>query len=274
MIIIWGSRSYFRTNQTKHFGFCPHCNQFAKFKSWNGMSFFHLYYFPVIPLQGRMRNHACCNKCNVVQQFRLTEFDATILRYKEESAVALLAIQNGEATFVADNSPGYEIDSLSFLEHAINWLYAANDSDFVRGILEQLRQPNCQYAEAMIQASLATLKGDLEEAIREYKNAAKIEPTFAEPHRRAAQLLVEKRQREQAIKKYLTAISLTLDPDWERSIQLELVEQLMMVKRFPDAEKAYDRLLVLDPSLGHNKAFMKQVSKAKKKAAATHPMQT
>jgi tetratricopeptide (TPR) repeat protein len=207
----------------------------------------------------------------MLHQFSLPEFEASTLRFKEEAAFAILALQHGETSFVADESLGLEMDALSFLEQTLHWLNAANDHEFIQGILDQLRNPNCQYAEAMLQASLATLKGNLEGAVSHYQSAAQISRSMPEPHRRAAYLLEQKGNREAAIEAYRAAIALTKDPIDEQNLQLQLLEQLKLSKRFLDAEQTLERLLVLDPSQSENKSFMRQFAKIKAKADAARP---
>lgn len=207
----------------------------------------------------------------MVQQFRLPEFEAATLKFKEESALAILALQNGESSFVSDESLGLELDALSYLEQSLYWLHAANDHEYIQGILDQLRNSNCQYVEAILQGARSTLKGDLEGAVNYYQSAARISRSTPEPHRRAAHLLVQKGSREAAIDAYRAAIVLTTDRVEEQSLQLQLLEQLTSAKRFLEAEQAYERLLVLDPRHSENKAFMRQFAKVKSKADAVRP---
>jgi tetratricopeptide (TPR) repeat protein len=271
MFIIWGTRSFFRTSQCRHFGFCFRCNQFSKFKSWNGTNFFHLYYFPLIPLEGRRRNHAFCAKCGGGEPYRLPDFENATLKVKEQSALALLAIQNAEKTFSVDDASSAEFDALYFLEHALKWFHACNDSDFYAGILEQLKLPGCQYAEAMLLATGATLSGKLDDAVYHYQNAAKLRPNEPEPLQRSGQLLVERGKTDLAIAAYQQAAELTRDSELELSILLPLAEQLMRAKRFAEAEQTLDRILTLHPPVAQDKTFSKMLGKAKKKAAALRP---
>ena len=266
MIIIFGTRSYFRTKKSRQFGFCPHCNRFTKFSSWNGAKFFHLYYLPLIPLSGRVRHHKCCAKCRMLREFKPSEYDALLLRFKELAAHALLALRDGNRTFEMEDSAGEEHAPLETLLSTLDWFYASNDQDFIQGVLEQLNRPEFRYAESMVLAELAKIQGKLDEAISHYDAAGRVSPKNYEPVQQQAHLLVERKRFNEAIDAYQSALALAPDVDSELNIRLQLAEQQMARKLFPDAVANFEQILKINPELAHVKAVSNQFMKAKKKA--------
>ncbi|HBJ37972.1 MAG TPA: hypothetical protein DDZ51_25085 [Planctomycetaceae bacterium] len=267
MFIIFGTRSYFRTQKTSQRGYCGHCGQFAKFKSWNGMNFFHLYYLPVIPLGRRQRTHKYCNKCNMTQQFDPDTFNALIHELKENSANAVLALREGEETIEIDAAAS--TDALSLLEGSVDWFYSSNDHDFNQGILAQLNHPQCRYAEAMLRAYIRTMEGRLSHAIDDYAAAIQASPKRHIAYSRQANLLIESRRVDEAITVYQAGAKVAEGLPDELAIQIFLAHHLMNRKRFNEANKVHDRIVLLHPPMMNDKQFAKAFHKARKKATNT-----
>jgi tetratricopeptide (TPR) repeat protein len=194
----------------------------------------------------------------------IDEFEGTIRNLKEHSASAILAIREGEKTFEIES--GNEIDAVGFLEGTVDWFYAASDHEFIQGIFRQLDQPEFYYAAGMLRASFETMANRLDAAIDFYGRVQTLAPDSHEPSLRRAQLLVERRRIDEAISDYRTAARLGKGHEDELAIQLQMVEQLTKRKLFPEAAKAYDRIIELRPSLMEDRAFAKQVGKARQKA--------
>jgi tetratricopeptide (TPR) repeat protein len=246
-------------------GFCSFCGRFVKFRSWSGMKFFHLYFIPLIPLGGRMRNHKMCTKCSMLREISVEEFEATIERLKEFSAHAILSLHNGDTTFSMDQAPSEPINSLEFLIGAVDWFQSINETEFNQGIAEQLNRPTLGFANAMLNAQLETMAGRLDQAIQRYLEASS-QSSVADPHLMRAQLQIEKRRIAEAIESLKAALKLVENTPQELGVRLQLAAQHMTVKDYAEASQHYDKVLQLQPAYLNDKAFMKEVNKAKKKS--------
>jgi len=231
------------------------------------MNFFHLYYLPIIPLGRRQRTHKYCNKCNMTQQIDPEAFEALLHQLKENAANAVLAIREGEETIEIDGAT--PIDALELLEGSTDWFYSSDDHEFNRGIVSQLNHPQCRYAEAMLQAYLHTMAGNLDRAVDDYSAAIQASPKRHIPYLRQASLLIESRKIDQAIAVYQAATRLAEGLPDELAIQIVLAHHLMNRKRFGEASKVHDRIVELHPQIMHDKPFAKAFAKAKKKSENT-----
>jgi hypothetical protein len=266
MVIIFGTRAYFRSNKVSQYGFCNHCDQFAKFSSFDAMRFFHLYYIPLIPTQGSRRNHKMCPKCNVVQLFEPNVFGEIITSLKDQTADAIVALQSGDTTFTDDKPDAEPIECVPFLHSVLDWLYAANNVEFCNSILSQLDSPNCRFARSILEAALETMRGNLDKAILAYKDAASVDPASPQPHQLMGHLLIQRNRREEAIDSYKSALALTSDPQIQLGLNIQLADQEMTAKRFADAAASYERAVQIRPELASHAPFAKALKKAKKKA--------
>jgi tetratricopeptide (TPR) repeat protein len=263
MVIIWGNRPYFRKNQAHQRGFCPHCGRFAAFKSFDARTFFHLYYIPLIPVAARKRFHKMCGNCNMAHEIELEPFQRIIDDLKQNTADAILALQDNEPTFtLASNNE--TIDAVDYLLSAMDWLYASQNKNFCVSLIQQLAQ--CRFAQEMMIASLATMDGNVDHAIDHYTAASQADATRYEPFQHRAHLEIERKRVDDAIESYKQALSRTSQGPVQLGLNLQLVDLQMQRKAFADAVQTYDRILVLHPPLGNDKSFMKSVQKAKKKA--------
>lgn len=263
-MLIFGTGYYFRSRKAMQRGFCSHCGKFGKLQSWNGMSFFHLYFIPLIPVSRYQRIHKHCKLCNNGLLFAIDKHEAMTLKIKEQSAHAILALHDGEATVEdIDNEP---TDPISFLEGAIDWFHSAADKDFSYQLLQQLNHPECKFAEAMMTAFVQMMDGDLSKSAESYQLASRLKPDDYRGHLRLANVLVELKKGDQAIPAYQSAATATDDVNMQISILFLMAELLTKQKRYLDASQAYDQIVQRQPELLNDKAFMKLMNKAKKKA--------
>ncbi|MBL8872821.1 MAG: hypothetical protein E6R05_06255 [Candidatus Moraniibacteriota bacterium] len=265
-MLIYGTGYYFKAKKATQRGFCSTCGKYSKMTSWSGMSFFHLYFIPVIPISSYQRIHKYCSNCNNGLTFPPPKHDEITLKIKEQAAMALLALQDGEE-FVPniDDEP---TDALSFLEGAVDWLYAAKEKEFCLQFLQQLNRPECRFAEAMITAFLYMMDGDLNKSAEHYLLAAKASPNDYRGHLRAANVLVEQKKLDQAITEYQAAAvaAAAEHADMRVNILYLMAEALTKQKRFLEASKAYDEIVQYRPEYLNDKEFVKLMNKAKKKA--------
>lgn len=268
MIIIFGTRPYFRRKKVAQFGFCANCNRYSKMRSFTAMRFFHLYYVPLIPTEGTRRTHKLCSKCNVGVLYEPDTFDNIISVFKTHAAEALVSIQEGEATFLLDEPDAEPLDCVQYLHVVLDWLYASKNIDFCLSILNQLTAPNCRFAFSMLTASLETMRGKLDKAIDAYNDAISVQSTSCEAHQWKGHLLVERRRPDEAIEAYKVAIGLVYKEAPEKLFALywQMAEQQMATKRFADAAASYDRVLELRPEFASDPNLIKLHKKAKKKA--------
>lgn len=266
MIIIWGSRPYFRKNKAHQKGFCPHCGRFGGFSSFDAMTFFYLYYIPLIPMSKRKRFHKMCSHCSMTQQIEIESFNDIIQSLKSNSAEAVLAILDGEKTFSLEGDDSEPIDAANYLLGAADWLYASGNKDFCVSIVGQLADPVGRFTQAMLLAHMRTMDGKLQEAIDHYNSATQIDASRYEPYQYKGSLEAETKQLEAAIASYQQVMKKAAEGTTQLSIGLQLVELQKQCKQFVEAVATYDRLLELHPPFANDKSFMKGVAKVKKKA--------
>jgi tetratricopeptide (TPR) repeat protein len=274
MFVIYGTRPYFHSNKVVQHGFCSHCNHFVKATSFDARRFFHLYFIPLIPTEGKRRNHKLCPKCKVSQVFTPEDFNNLILHFKERSADAVIALMDGESTFT-ETEPGVDgqmpdsaepIQAVPYLFSVFDWLYASGNVGFCEGILQQLTAPKCNYARSMLAANLATMRGDVSGALELYRTAAVAEPANPFPVTQQAFLLVAKKMVPDAIEAYKEAIKRTPQPSEQLGLYAQMVDLQMSQKQFPDAVASYEKLIEIEPRLANEKAISKGLAKARKKA--------
>lgn len=263
-MLIFGTGNYFRTRKASQRGFCSHCGKFSKQSSWNGMSFFHLYFIPIIPLSSYHRVHKYCNACSNGLTFPIDKHDEITLKIKEQSAHAILALHDGEE--MIENIDEEPTEAISFLEGALDWIHSSADKEFGYQLVQQLNRPECKFAEAMATAYVQMLDGDLNKSAEYYQAASRIRPEDYRGHFRLANVLVELKKGDQAIPAYQAAATLVEDANMRVSILYLLAELLMKQKRFLEASQTYDQITQLRPDLASDREFAKLVSKAKKKA--------
>ncbi len=265
MYIVFGSRAYFRTNKVVRHGFCLFCNRFAKLQSFDARTCFHLYYIPLIPTEGRRRNHDICSVCSQGQTYEPETFEQIIENFRERSADAIIALKNREQTIPSGNLDQDPIECIPYLHSAIDWFYAANDRDFCESILAQLNDPQLRFAQAMTRAALETAQGSIDEAIESYSNAIQANSKSVAALRSQAQLLGEKKRYDECLAAYQAACAAS-DEATKYALMLELVDFQMTAKKHMEAATTYDWLLQANPDLEDNKKFMKLVNTARKKA--------
>lgn len=266
-MIIFGTRSYFRTKNVSQHGFCANCNRFAKLRSYTAMNFIHVYFIPVIPISARKRTHKTCPKCNTGRELTPVALEQLIVGLKERTADALLALHSGDQTFGEINPDTGQADScIEFLQGAFDWLFAAAEADFCQSVLASLQAPNTTYAREMLAASLATMRGQLNPAIEHYQNAAIADSKNHQPLVQAAHLLVVAKRRDEAIDRYREAIEKTKQPHERLGIYLNLGEEQINAKRYDEAVDSYEAAIAIQPSVIEDKLVAKALKKARKKS--------
>jgi tetratricopeptide (TPR) repeat protein len=264
-MIIFGTRSYFRTNKAVQYGFCENCSNFGKLQSYNATNCFHLYFIPVVPIEGRRRTHQICSKCDVGRAYELPVFDEMISRLKERSADAIVALLSGEQTIPNDGPNQPPIECVGLLHDVVSWLFAANDAEFCQGVIAQLNEPKLRYAQVMTRAAIETAQGNIEAALGSYREANLGNPKAFEPLYFSARLLRAKKRFDEAIASLQKACSLA-SPEIEFDLRLQLVDLQTEGKKHADAVATFDWLLAQKPELQSNKQFMALVKTARKKA--------
>lgn len=269
MIIIWGSRPYFRKNKAYQKGFCDNCGRFAGFSSYDAMTFFYLYYIPLIPLSKRKRFHKMCSFCSVAQEIDLESFQHIIQNLKSNSAEAVLALSEGDKTFCLEGEEAEPTDAANYLLSAADWLYASGNKDFCVSIVGQLTDGSGRYAQSMLLAYMRTMDGKLQEAIDHYNTATQIDDSRYEPYQFKGTLEAETKQLDAAIASYQQVMKKSTNGPILLSVALNLAELQKQCKQFAEAAATYDRILELHPPFVNDKSFMKGVAKVKKKAGLT-----
>ncbi len=272
MIIYFGTQLYFRTKKNQIHSFCGNCDEFAKLKSFNAINFFHFYYVPLIPLSRRLRHHRLCPKCKKSQSWDIADHANRTAIVKEQSADAIVALQNGDRTFIpttdgqalaAEHQPE---DCIAFLREAFEWLYAAGEGAFCFDLVDQLAGDRCLNAKQLLNAFACSMSGKLDLAIDSYQSAATSDPSSTKPLQQAAHLLVVQKRRAEAIGAYTAALKRTSDPAVRLPILVQMLPVLESNKQFAEAVATYEEIFVFSPTLAEDKAWQKAIQKAKKKA--------
>ena len=264
-MIIYGTRNYFRTQSVTQHGFCTACSRLSKLRSYYASPFVHLYFIPLIPIGVRTRIHKMCDKCSQGQSIEPTAFDSIIARFKDQSADAIIALKSGDVNFQPDDASEQTIDCVEFLHSVMDWLYASNNIAFCEGMLSQLSEPECRYAQFMLQSTLETFRGKVDNAIQSYEQASQKNPQSYQAHHQRGQLLVARKRVREAIEAYEAAIT-RATAQQQYQLNLELVDIQTAAKMYTEAAARFDGLIATNPELLNNAAFMKLVNKNKKKA--------
>ena len=265
-MIIYGTGYYFKSRQASHKGFCPYCGKYGKLSSWNGRSFFHLYFIPLIPISKFQRIHKYCKLCNQGLAFPIEQFDAITHKIKEQSAQAILALQDGDEEILDEMEQ--PANAVTLLEGALDWFYSSAEKNFSYQLVQQLHHPACKFAEGMVSGYLQMLEGDLNKSAESYQAAIRAKPSDYRGYLRFANILVELKMVDPAIVAYQSAEANATEESVEMrgAIIYCLIESLNKQKRFSEASDAYDRIIKLRPDLMVDKAFVKAMTKVKKKA--------
>lgn len=269
-MIIFGTGYYFKSRQASQKGFCPYCGKYSKLSSWNGMSFFHLYFIPLIPVSKFQRIHKYCKLCNQGLTFPIEQFDAITHKIKEQSAQAILALQDGDEEMLDEMEQ--PVNAVTFLEGALDWFHSGAEKNFSYQLVQQLHQPTCKFAEGMVSGYLQMLEGDLNKSAESYQAAIRVKPSDYRGYFRLANVLVELKMVDPAIVAYQSAEANATEESVEMRVAIAyyLIELLNKQKRFSEASVAYDRIVKLRPDVMGDKAFVKAMTKVKKKAG--HPV--
>ena len=286
MIIIFGTRTYFASNKVRQHAFCDHCGNFAAQKSFTAMTFFHLYYIPLIPTQGKRRHHKSCSSCRQELVFEPETHEALSLRVKERSADAIVALHEGQTKFreVAGGEFGENLDvdgggdagdELTpcgpFLRGAVDWFFASGEADFCRSVVEQLSHPEHQSIRHMVAGDLAMYESRYDDALSAYHAATGARDADGQPdpapYMAAGNLLMHTGKLEPAITVYEKLLKDIDDVTWTASVRNTLAGLYFQTRRYREAVETMDALMKQHPELTADRAFMKKYNKAVKKAA-------
>jgi len=206
-----------------------------------------------------------CDKCSQGQSIKPLDFASIIARLKDQSADAIIALKSGDMNFQLDDSSEETIDCVEFLHNVIDWLYASNNIAFCEGMLSQLSEPECRYAQFILQSTLETFRGKVDNAILSYEQASQRNPQSYHAYHQRGLLLVTRKRFREAIEAYKAAIT-RASAQQQYQLTLELVDIQTVAKMYTEAATTFDGLLATNPDLLNNAAFMKLVKKNKKKA--------
>ncbi len=266
MIIIWGTRPYFKTNKVTQYKFCDNCQQYTKIANYHARRFFHLYYIPLIPTTKRQRYHQICTKCELGEQLEDESFVAMQDRMKSWSADAIVAVQNGEEETPSLANPQEMFNCVSLLEYTFESLYAAGDVAFCNNVIQQLHNAGSRYHAAMSKAYLEVLSGNLAVAETIYEQAAYDNPKSYMPHYWRGRILAELGKKPAAIQALTHAVPLAEEVSMKVTILLLRAKQQLELKQYQESVDSYAEALSFNPELHYNAYFQKNYKKAKKKA--------
>ena len=268
MILIAGTRAYFRTESVSSHGFCVHCGRFVRRRSYFARNFFHLYYLPLIPQGPRQRFHQVCPKCHSSVTIEVDAFKNAVAGLKGRCAEALMSLIEGQRevqfTDAAEEEP--PIDSVRFLVEVSDWLHDAGEGEFLESMIDKLRASGQSSVADRIDAEQLRLRGRRREAIEAMQSIIARDPSDTSTPQRLAPILTVARQHSDAADAWGVAAD-GLPPGESLLPRANQFDSLVAAGRHDEAVDVGEQLLQLQPRIvGDDRQFAKAFAKAKKKA--------
>ena len=326
MILIYGSRWYFRGTKAATYKSCDQCGQFSRVQSFNGTHCAHLYFIPLIPMVMRARVHQLCSKCDLMVQFKLEDFAAAEQAIMTAAAEATTALLDGEFEFVPvrdsdlieqagtvqssadgedhhgaseaggqspamatggeppefddpdhggsptdDPSAGEAVNSLSMLQHCLEFLHSAKKKDVIAQLLSQFAIQGQEYAYAMVTAMTHLMDGRFNEAISAWTDAAGRKPEEIQARTLLAWALHYKKRYEEAAHVYGEIAERSEEIGSKAYALRQQAEAFLAAKNFRESARAFDRLFEVVPSAREDASLKKAIKKAYGKSGLPMP---
>ncbi len=267
MILIAGTRAYFRTQSVTSYGFCVHCGRFVRRRSYFARNFLHLYYVPLIPQGPRQRFHQVCPKCHTSVTIEVEAFQNAVTGLKGRCAEALMTLIEGgrevQFTEAAPDEP--PVDAVRFLVEVSDWLHDAGEAEFLQSIVEKLRASGQSAVADLLDAERMRLAGRRREAIEALQSIVARDSSDTTTAGRLAPLLSVVRRHSEAADAW-AMVAAGLPPEEQIPPLANQFDCLMSAGRHDDAVDVGEKLLEMQPTLAGDRQFDRAMTKAKKKS--------
>ena len=274
-MLIFGTRSYFRTRSVTQTGFCSQCEQLTKLRSYDAIHCFHVYFVPLIPTGGRKRYHQNCVKCRHGLEMQLDNYADMVGSLKETAADVVVALDSDDKTFEVpsedDRSEMVQTDAAGLTAVVVDWLYAAGEASYLRELLQSTppptgKSPAIQSARLSFEAALDLADGRSKEAAEKYWSASQTDPSSVKAAFIAGRLFAHFRRYDEAIDAYRTAANHSKDDAERAAAWIAAAQQCTAAKRHEEAADAYAAAVAAQPAVAADAAIGKAIRKANKKA--------
>jgi tetratricopeptide (TPR) repeat protein len=264
-MIIYGSRMYFRQRRIKTWGVCDQCGHYGAQANYSARRWWHIYFIPLIPSGPVVRVlHECrkCHQCLIVPQDRLPALTGEI---GQQVARAVAALVQGQTAFPTGDERGM-VDALLYLADAAGELVALDEVAEVEQLINLLDGQRMPLATAVARATVAALRGRIDEAVEAYRQALAQAPDHGILHARLGELLRRHRRIDEARASFRAARRVLPD-------DLNLLQVLLdlAADRRDDAEfvALHAELAARNAARAAEPRLRKQLARARRRLPAT-----
>jgi tetratricopeptide (TPR) repeat protein len=220
-----------------------------------------------------------CPSCKQLTQFDTTDFESATQSSIESLADTVAALLDGDSTRSVDLDeegnlcvdgavPAHTIESscLEEVQSHFAFLHAAGEDELIRQVVQRFEKPEYEYVFAVCNALAQGYQGKIDDSIAAWRRALAKVPDSEFATRRLAAALAMRKQYSESVEVYRKLMDMIDNRDAQFEILQYINELQLFGKLFADAVASYEQMIEFQPSLAENKAFMKQVDKARKKA--------
>jgi predicted Zn-dependent protease len=244
MLIIWGSRHYFKKGRVTEVDTCQHCGQDGMLETYTARKWAHLYFIPLIPMANE-RVIRMCSSCNRYSSLSPDDLDQAIA---DTIADASEHLQQGRP----DDAAG-----------AVSTLIYLGDREQAERLVAQLQQAG-HVAHAWIARALVHEKSSQPgEACEAYRQAVTLEPGNVMFRSLFAESLFRCGRFQEALTELQNVRQLAPDDPGPLALMFDCHAQL---KDLPSQVEVMHEMQRLQPELETDKKFQKQLRKLAKKA--------
>ena len=246
MILIYGTYHLFKGHKVSDRAACAHCGQQNRIvESYTAWEFFHLYYFPVIPL-GRLRAVLKCPSCS--RFYKFAPKGKKITKEIEDRRNAAMSQIGGNI-----NATLGDVVTLTHL----------GDFEGVKNLLDQLSSRNAGY-HALAQGRYYELRKMPREAQESFQEAVRSNPDSAAARFWFGRFLLHQYRESEAIAEFQQAAKLA--PGYEYCDMLaSLIELRKRQSKWQGLMSIMDEVVRLEPNRMNDKKFAKLYAKVCKK---------
>lgn len=259
-MIIYGSQMYGKKNIVEGWGFCEHCGNYGRHRSYDGRKWGHIYFIPLIPVGGRARVLKECRSCSTGTHVPEAEVPTMLEEMRRTVDDATAALMAGETEFEHD---GTMVPCAACVASAIVLLYCMGAEDYVRVVLAGLEEDGLAYAYHLANGESLEFHGQLQAAADSYRQAAECEPDDPLPLISIGTVYLKQGDHASARPVYEQALGLT---DEKFSVLEMLITVYEALKDHDCLAEAYEQCFQLVPELTRDKKVVKAYRSACRKA--------
>lgn len=258
-MIIFGSKMYGKKNRVRSHGRCQHCGKYSTQESYDGRSWGHLYFIPLIPDGDKVRVIRECKSCRKGNHFPLKNVPEIAQRARNVIDQAIVAIGAGETH---SEMNGERFPALGTIANNIQDVYCFLGEQEILSLIEPLRTIGAKRELTLAEAKLAEVAGRRPEADAKFKHLA---DNSEEPlilfH--CAQYLNNTSRPEMALSIAEKLESSLVEDLGVKQLLLECYES---TKQWDKVANTYENCFLLVPELWQDKDTQKRYKKTCKKA--------